>query len=61
MQSNVIAFPAFPKKSARRPVQRHHRDNVVSLASWIGRAMPRRTPTGVFFSTGVLITPGEIA
>lgn len=61
MKSNVIAFTARPLSNTPRPAPRHNRDNVISLASWIGRAMPRRTPNGVFFITGVLASPGEIA
>ena len=61
MQSNVIAFTARPRNETCRPAVRQDRDNVISLASWIGRAMPRRTPHGVFFTTGVLVGPGEIA
>ena len=49
MQSNVIAFTG--------PAN----DNVISFANWVGRAMPRRTPTGVFFSTNVLMTSGNLA
>ena len=63
MPSNVIAF------AARRPQPKHRvtdpapsaRANVIEFAQWIGRAMPRRTPNGVFFTTQVLATPGEIA
>lgn len=61
MASNIIAFTARPKSSPARQAPRRPRDNVISLASWIGRAMPHRTPTGVFFTTHVLVTPGEIA
>jgi hypothetical protein len=61
MHSNVIAFTARPKTTTSCPAPRRPRDNVITLASWIGRAMPRRTPTGVFFTTQVLVTTGEIS
>lgn len=64
MQSNVIAFAARAARAAndnhnvrRTPV----RDNVISLTSWINRAVPRRTPNGVYFTTRVLMTTGELA
>ena len=64
MQSNVIAFtgPANDNRRARTETrQTGSRDNVISFANWVGRAMPRRTPTGVFFSTNVLMTSGNLA
>lgn len=61
MSSNVIAFSTRPISRPVRPASPCRRDNVIQLAAWIGRAMPRRTPTGVFFTTPVLVTPGEIA
>lgn len=72
MTSNVITFKTATTTAANTnrtatsrtattcPVTAA-RDNVISLASWIGRAMPRRTPNGVFFSTHVLMTTGELA
>ncbi len=63
MPSNVIAFAArttsHSRHAARPPAT--PRANVIELANWIGRAIPRRTPNGVFFTTQVLTTPGEIA
>jgi len=65
MTATVIAFagrtanrnPApLATASAREDTER--RDNIVPMASWLGRARPRRTPTGVFFTTRVLATPG---
>lgn len=61
MQTNVIVFKVHPKSSAHRAAPRQYRDNVISLANWIGRAMPHRTPNGVFFTTGVLVSAGDIA
>ena len=63
MPSNVIAFAARrPQTEPRAPLPGSAaRANVIELAQWIGRAMPRRTPNGVFFTTQVLATPGEIA
>lgn len=61
MQTNVIVFTARPKSNAHCPASRLYRDNVISLANWIGRAMPHRTPNGVFFTTGVLVSAGDIA
>lgn len=63
MHSNVIAFTAH---TAAKRIRVHAqgttaRNNVIELAAWIGRALPRRTPNGVFFSTQVLATPGDIA
>jgi hypothetical protein len=63
MHSNVIAFAtnaaARPCRAATQAAAA--RNNVIELAAWIGRAMPRRTPNGVFFTTHVLASPGDIA
>lgn len=65
MTATVIAFagrtatrnPApLPAPAACEDAERH--DNIVPMAAWLGRARPRRTPTGVFFTTRVLATPG---
>jgi len=67
MSSNVITFAARKARAANddrnlRPAPPSAlRDNVILLTSWINRAMPRRTPNGVFFTTRVLMTTGEIA
>lgn len=61
MSTNVIAFTARPSIARRCPLTGPARDNVVSLAAWLGRTVPRRTPNGVFFVTRVLVTPGYIA
>ncbi|PIE08409.1 MAG: hypothetical protein CSA74_02905 [Rhodobacterales bacterium] len=59
MNSNVIAFArrnTRPDARARQRQEQH--DNIVNISSWLERARPRRTPTGVFFTTGVLATTG---
>ena len=65
MTTNIIAFTARAANTNTRPAKpvsaARGRDNVVSLASWLGRARARRTPTGVFFTTRVLAAPGRIA
>lgn len=67
MNSNVIAFdrnrkPATARAAAAvRSTAAGIRDNVVSLADWKGRARAHRTASGVFFSTGVLVTCGDVA
>lgn len=64
MQTNVIAFAARAARAAnenRNVRHAHARDNVISLTSWINRAVPRRTPNGVYFTTRVLMTTGEVA
>lgn len=61
MTTNVIAFTARPSTVRPRPVQRRTRDNVISLAQWIGRATPHRTATGAHSTTHVLMTPGDPA
>ena len=44
-------------------VARHRADrtNIVSIAAWLGSPRPKRTPTGVFFTTDVLVAPGQFA
>jgi len=65
MKSNVIAFAARTVRAANdnravaHPLGRP--GNVVSLAAWLDRAIPRRTPNGVFFTTRVLATTGDFA
>ncbi|GKY86283.1 hypothetical protein [Sinisalibacter aestuarii] len=61
MQTNVIAFTARPARPRRSRAPYRGQNNVIPLADWLGRAMPHRTPTGVFFTTRVLVAPGEIA
>jgi hypothetical protein len=61
MSTNVIAFTARPSTTRRGSLSGPARDNVVSLAAWLGRTVPRRTPNGVFFITRVLVTSGHIA
>lgn len=65
MSANVIAFARRTADHTARPMPRRaaaeRHDNIVSIASWLDRARPRRTPTGVFFTTGVLVTHGASA
>ena len=66
MQNNVIAFdrsrkPATRAAEAARAAVQGARNNVVSLADWQSRARARRTASGVFFTTGVLLTYGNAA
>ena len=62
MTANVIAFASRTANRAVRAqpaagaTERH--DNIVSINAWLDRARPRRTPTGVYFTTGVLATQG---
>ncbi len=62
MTASVIAFAGRNANTNTRPlpatVARERRDNIVPIAAWLDRARPRRTPTGVFFTTGVLATQG---
>lgn len=68
MTATVIAFadrntnrnPApLPAAAVCEDTERH--DNIVPMAAWLGRPLARRTPTGVFFTTRVLATPGFTA
>ncbi|HCQ65686.1 MAG TPA: hypothetical protein DIU07_11270 [Rhodobacteraceae bacterium] len=68
MTATVIAFAGRNANRNTAPLhaiaateaaERH--DNIVPMAAWLGRARPRRTPTGVFFTTHVLATPGFTA
>jgi len=63
MPSNILAFAPRRSAQSRRtvPAPVATRSNVIELAAWVGRAIPHRTPNGVFFTTQVLATPGEIA
>lgn len=65
MNANVIAFAARNANRNARPLPAtgvtERRDNIVPMAAWLDRARPRRTPTGVFFTTRVLATTGCIA
>ncbi len=62
MSTNVIAFARRNTRTETRTRHSHDRhDNIVTLSSWLDRARPRRTPTGVFFTTGVLATQGFTA
>lgn len=63
MPTNVVAFTSRRENRKRHAARRQAtaRNNVIELAAWIGKAMPRRTPHGVFFATHAVVTPGEIA
>lgn len=63
MPSNIIAFVPRASMPAGHRIQTKSakRTNIIDLAAWVGRAIPRRTPHGVFFTTTVLATPGDIA
>jgi hypothetical protein len=67
MQSNVIAFDRNRKPANRVIAAATARDadasrgKVVSIADWKTRVRARRTASGVFFSTGVLLTYGNAA
>ena len=65
MTANVIAFAIRTANRNTRPLPAvgatERRDNIVPIAAWLDRARPRRTPTGVFFTTRVLATPGFTA
>ena len=65
MSANVIAFAGRTANRTAAPLSAiavsgtdGRRNNIVPLAAWRGRARPRRTPNGVFFTTGVLATFG---
>ncbi len=62
MHTNVIAFDRALKSADRTTAAiKSVRNNVVSLAEWKTRARARRTASGVFFTTGVLVTCGNVA
>ena len=65
MTATVIRFDARSANTNRRPeaVARHRADRttIVSIAAWLGSPRPKRTPTGVFFTTDVLVAPGQFA
>jgi len=65
MTATIIEFAGRNANTNTRPLPpsgaNERRDNIVPIAAWLDRARPRRTPTGVFFSTRVLDTPGCIA
>lgn len=63
MPTNVVAFTSRRENRKRHAARRqaNARNNVIELAAWIGKAMPRRTPHGVFFATHAVVTPAEIA
>lgn len=56
MEANVIVFTGRQPKPTTRPIPRQSGNNVISLAGWFGKAIPRRTPNGVYFTTHVLAT-----
>ncbi|MCB1355839.1 MAG: hypothetical protein KDK53_04835 [Maritimibacter sp.] len=65
MSATVIAFARRAANRNTAPLRAkaileavERADNIVSLASWRGRAHPRRTASGVFFCTDVLMTTG---
>ena len=65
--TNVIAFDRNRRagrastRTTVRAAAEELRDNVIALADWQGRARARRTPSGVFFTTDVLVAPGQFA
>lgn len=66
MNNNIIAFdrnrkPANRILAAAKAKETGSRGKIVSLSDWKGRPRARRTATGVFFSTGVLLTYGDAA
>ncbi|TYB82029.1 hypothetical protein [Maritimibacter fusiformis] len=64
MKNNVIAFDRTrfaTRRAAARAAVGELRDNVVSIADYRTRTRPRRTASGVFFTTGVLCTFGSVA
>ena len=62
MKTNVIAFDRARKPAHRAAAAiRGVRDNVVSLNDWKTRARAHRTASGVFFTTGVLASCGDVA
>jgi len=67
MNTNVIAFDRNRKPANRDSAAATAKDTaetrgkIVSLTDWKGRTRTRRTATGVFFSTGVLLTYGAAA
>lgn len=66
MNTNVIAFdrnrkPANRVHAAARTNAMGERGKIVSLSDWKRVPRARRTATGVFFSTGVLLTYGNVA
>lgn len=64
MENNVIAFDGTRKanrRAAATAAATGLRDNIVSLADFRNRIRPRRTASGVFFTTGVLCTFGSVA
>ncbi|MCB1329111.1 MAG: hypothetical protein KDK28_06525 [Maritimibacter sp.] len=72
MSATVIAFAGrTAKRTSDRTVAAlsaiattgaaEHANNIVPLSAWRGRARARRTPNGVFFTTGVLATLGAHA
>ncbi len=65
MTANVVAFAGRTAntntRSTRSTTATGRHDNIVSIAAWLDRARPRRTPTGVFFTTRVLVAPGFTA
>ena len=68
MTAHVIAFAGRNANRNTAPLSAipgaeatARRNNVVPMAGWRDQARPRRTPTGVFFTTDVLATTGYIA
>lgn len=65
MTATVISFAGRSANTNRRPMAASRtgadQTNIVSIASWLGRPRPKRTPTGVFFTSHVLVTPGQFA
>lgn len=66
MNTNVIAFDKSRKPATRilaavTAKNAGGRGRIVSLSEWKRLPRARRTATGVFFSTGVLLTYGSAA
>ncbi|GKY86280.1 hypothetical protein [Sinisalibacter aestuarii] len=63
--NNVIAFDRTRRAAlcavTGRETTAGTRNNVVSISEWKSRPRARRTASGVFFSTGVLLTYGNVA
>lgn len=58
--TNIITFRNTGKKT-KNTGNKALVDNVVSLAEWRSAERPVRTPSGVFFLTSTLTSPGDAA
>lgn len=65
MTATVIAFAGRTANTNSQPRTARwtapRQDNIVSFANWLARPRPMRTPTGVFFTSQVLETRGQLA